>query len=408
MKISGIAKRALIVAVLLNLCTGAQYCWSMLGSSMISEYGWTAKQASLPYSVLMIVAATWAVGAAKISERTAPKYSTMLGGICMCAGLVISGFTRSPWVMLLSVGVLLGMASTSVTAVTAPTAVKFWPNQYRGLVSGIGTAGTALSSFYMSPIIGMLLMSVGLKMTFVTVGIAAGILIVGLSIFFPTPGAEQLAAGTGSATQDNSLYQNRYTGEQAIKKYEFWVMFLCMGCAAMSGQMLTAHVAMISVAQAGWESGAALVMAVAVGNTAGRLLLGAVSDRLGVFTTWKVLFAVAIVNMLLFTQYKTPSTLIAGTVILAACYGACVPLTWASITSVFGKKYMGTIYGYTNISFGIASFIGPMAAAAIFDATGAYRNAFLVVAGFQILGLILAFTVSDKKIAARMKAGDQA
>ena len=167
--------------------------------------------------------------------------------------------------------------------------------------------------------------------------------------------------------------------------------------------MLTAHVANISVAQAGWESGAVLVMAVAVGNTAGRLLLGAISDRLGVFTTWKVLFAVATINMLLFTRYNTPTTLMIGTVILAACYGACVPLTWASITSVFGKKYMGTIYGYTNISFGIASFIGPMAAAAIFDATGAYNNAFLVVAAFQIVGLILAFTISDKKIAAKGK-----
>ena len=140
-------------------------------------------------------------------------------------------------------------------------------------------------------------------------------------------------------------------------------------------------------------------MAIAVGNTAGRLLLGAISDRLGVFTTWKVLFAFATVNMFLFTMYKTPAMMIIGTVILAACYGACVPLTWASITSVFGKKYMGTIYGYTNISFGIASFIGPMVAAAIVDATGVYNRAFLVVAAFQILGLILSFTMSDKKIA---------
>lgn len=402
MKVTNIAKRAIIVAVLLNLCTGAQYCWSMLGKSMIAEYGWTATQASLPYSVLMIVAATWAVGAAKISEKYKPKYSTMLGAVCMCSGLIISGFTRSPIVMLFSVGLLIGMSSTSVTAVTAPTAVKFWPAKYKGLISGIGTAGVALSSFYMSPIINWLLKTVGLKMTFVAVGIGAGILIGGLSLLLPTPGPEQLGnAGDAADAVDHSLYQNKYTGEQALKKYEFWVLFLCMGCAAMSGQMLTAHVAMISVAQANWESGATLVMAIAVGNTAGRLLLGAISDKLGVFTTWKLLFIVAAANMFLFTKYTTPSTMIIGTVILAACYGACVPLTWASITSVFGKKYMGTIYGYTNISFGIASFIGPMAAAAIFDATGGYNKAFLVVAAFQILGLILAFTISDKKIAAR-------
>ncbi|MCI8291977.1 MAG: OFA family MFS transporter [Hespellia sp.] len=402
--ITGVAKRALVVAVLLNLCTGAQYCWSMLGKSMIAEYGWTALQASLPYSVLMIVAATWAVGAAKISERWKPKYSTMLGAVCMCAGLIISGYTRSPIVMLFSVGLLLGMSSTSVSAVTAPTAVKFWPEKYKGLVSGIGTAGVALSSFYMSPIINALLNSVGLKMTFVIIGIAAGILIGGLSLIFPTPGKEQLETGEDAAEVDTSLYKNKYTGEQALKKYEFWILFLCMGCAAMSGQMLTAHVAMISVMQANWESGATLVMAIAVGNTAGRLLLGAISDRLGVFTTWKALFAVATVNMFLFTRYTSPATMIVGTVILAACYGACVPLTWASITAVFGKKYMGTIYGYTNISFGIASFIGPMAAAAIVDATGVYNQAFLVVAGFQLLGLVLAFTISDKKIAARKES----
>ena len=116
---------------------------------------------------------------------------------------------------------------------------------------------------------------------------------------------------------------------------------------------------------------------------------------------------VATINMFLFTRYTTPATMIIGSVILAACYGACVPLTWASITAVFGKKYMGTIYGYTNISFGIASFVGPMIAAAIVDATGTYNMAFLVVAAFQVLGLVLSFTISDKKIAAK-KASAQA
>ena len=109
------ANRALVVAILLNLACGFQYCWSLLGQSIISEYGWTATQAALPYTVLTIVTSVWAIFAGRLGEYVAPKATIAFGGLCMGLGLIISSRTTSPVIMVLSVGGFLGLASTSIT-----------------------------------------------------------------------------------------------------------------------------------------------------------------------------------------------------------------------------------------------------------------------------------------------------
>lgn len=400
MKITRTAYQAAIVAVLINLAAGAQYCWSMLGKSMINEYGWTATEAALPYTVMMVVTSFWAIIAGKIGDYWKPKYGTMLGAICMGFGLIISGLTKSPVVMIFSVGILLGLASTSITVNTSPTAVKWFPMKYKGIVSGICTSGMAFSSLYMAPMINALLNNYGVSSTFVYTGIGVMAAILILSNFLPTPPKEsdQQAAGIDIYQDDTSLYKNTITPERALLKYETWVMFGCMCCAAMTGQLLTSQVAMIASAQAAWEGGYILVMMLAIGNGCGRILLPTLSDKIGVFNSWKVLSVATFINMILFAFYTTPGTMIFGTIMLGLFYGACVPLTWASVAAVYGKKYLGSIYGYVTTAFGFAAVIGPMIAASVYDASGTYTKAYFVVAGFQVIGFILAFTIKDKPI----------
>ena len=49
---------------------------------------------------------------------------------------------------------------------------------------------------------------------------------------------------------DYSKYKNTITPERSLKTYEMWVIFFCMGLAAMSGQVLTSQIASIAKAQA--------------------------------------------------------------------------------------------------------------------------------------------------------------
>ena len=244
-QVSSIAYRAVIICVCLNLCTGVQNCWSMLGRQMIAEYGWTAQQASMPYSVMMVFTACYAIVAGKIGDYLKPKYATLMGGVCYGLGLIIAGRTHNWIVMTIAIGCFLGIASTSVTVNTAGTAVKFWPSSKRGLISGIVTASVGLASFYMSPIVNGLLDTYGVEATFTILGVAALILFTVFSILLPTPTKEMIEGNAASpdASRFVSKYNNTVSGEKSLKTIEMWVIFLLMGCAAMSGQTINAHIA---------------------------------------------------------------------------------------------------------------------------------------------------------------------
>ena len=421
------ANRALVVAILLNLACGFQYCWSLLGQSIISEYGWTATQAALPYTVLTIVTSVWAIFAGRLGEYVAPKATIAFGGLCMGLGLIISSRTTSPVIMVLSVGGFLGLASTSITSNTSPNAMKWFPASKKGLIVGAVTMGMGLSSLYMAPVINSLLAGVGLSNTFLYMGIAAIIIICGLAILFPTPPStqelidrrkaerqgkviqksaeemeeEKTAARKMEEEDAGTIYQNKVMPNMALRTKEFWALFFIYIACWMPGQMITSSVANICRVQANWQDGFIAVMAMAIGNGAGRLCSAGLSDRLGVVKTYRMLFAVQAVNLLLFSIYRSPVLMFIGVVILGFCVGSGVPLQIALTAQVYGRKFLGSISGMIQPAFGIAGFVGPVLAGRILDTTGSYHLSYLFNAVVMVVGIGLTFIIREKKSIAK-------
>jgi len=336
----------------------------------------------------------------------------------MGLGLIISSRTTSPTVMVVSVGVLLGLASTSITTNTAPTAAKWFPANRKGLIIGLVTMGMGVSSLYMAPLINTLLASVGIQSTFLYLCIAALIIVCGLGLAVPvSPAAKELIARKKSGMQRtpeeiaaaeeaarkmdeedaDTLYQNKLGANVAIKTKEFFVIFFIYAAMWMPGQMVTSAVANICVVQANWENGYIAVMAMAVGNGPGRLCSAALSDKLGVVKTYRALFIIQCINLLLFAMYRSPAPLFFGVVVLGLCIGSGVPMKIALVAQVFGRRYMASIGGTIDIAFGIAGFGGPVIAAAILQSTGSYNMSYLLNAVIMVIGFGLTFMIATKK-----------
>ena len=221
-----------------------------------------------------------------------------------------------------------------------------------------------------------------------------------LSFFLPTPPKIQAtdASSNTKLEEDTSIYKNTISLKPALFKYETWVIFAMFACAGMAGHMMTSQMTNIASVQIpGWGGAYILVMALAGSSGAGRLIISTLSDKLGVFNTWKLIFATQIVNMMFFRNYTSPNSIIWGTIVMGLFYGASIPLCWASVAAVYGKKYLGSIYGIVTNGFAVAALVGPLLAARIVDTTNSYNGTFIAIAGFGILGMILAFTIKENK-----------
>lgn len=399
---SGIAAKAVTAALLINLLSGAQYCWSMLGSGLMEQHGWTILQVSLPYSVLFVTASVWSLAVGRIVDKKGPGAMIRLGAVLNVIGLAAAGNTDNWWLVLFSVGIVMGMAAASLAQSTSPTAIRFVPLRYKGIVTGIVSAGIGWTSFYMAPLIDTLLRLTDVSMCFTVIGVTDGALLFILSFFLPDPHKYSLeqenddpGAGIGRISGYNDSIQ---TVGQALHTRETWILFMMLLCATLAGLVFTSQVTNIARVQAGITDSCRIIMFMGIVNGLGRLVMPALSDLIGVIRTWAVIFVTIALDMILFLTADSFPVFVAAVCLLSFFYGGSTPLMWATITDIFGKKYMGTIYGVVTNGYAAASVLGPVSASLIVQKTGSYTLLFVLIIIFSLSGLALVRYLSLMKI----------
>ena len=62
-----------------------------------------------------------------------------------------------------------------------------------------------------------------------------------------------------------------------------------------------------------------------------------------------------------------------------------IPLNWALIGDLFGRRSYATLRGIMGVGYGVGTFISPIYAGWIFDRTGSYENVLLTFIVAQVL-----------------------
>ena len=137
-----------------------------------------------------------------------------------------------------------------------------------------------------------------------TLGIAFTIVVVVLSQllvappagFVPAGSVPKLAAGPNAKKEDFSL------GEM-LRTRQFYLLWFMYACGAGAGLMIISKLSPIAEGQVGLlKMGSMMVAAMAVGNGAGRILAGVLSDRLGRQPTMFGCFVVQAILMLILSR----------------------------------------------------------------------------------------------------------
>lgn len=384
----------------INLILGVLYIWSIMSKALVKELGWTSTEASLPYTVCIAAFAIVMVFAGKVQDIKGPRLSSTFGGILLGGGLILSSLTRDPLIMLLTFGALGGAGIGFCYAATTPSAVKWFPIQKKGLISGIVVSGVGFAAVYISPLTNSLLLSNGISKTFFYLGIGAFIMLIVLSqLLYDSPAV--YSAKTAFPAKNDQIskpdYKKEYGWKDMLKTLNFYKLWIMYAFTSSAGLMIIGHIANIAKMQAQWENGYLLVVLLAIFNTLGRIIGGFVSDRLGHLNTMRFVFLLQAVNMVLFSQYLSSGTLAAGVAIAGLCYGALFSVFPAATAESYGIKNLGVNYGLVFTAWGFGGVIGPLLAARIFDSAGSYNTSYIVSAVLLIIAGAVTFLFRSSK-----------
>jgi MFS family permease len=177
---------------------------------------------------------------------------------------------------------------------------------------------------------------------------------------------------------------------EATRTREFWLLG-----AAFTASWIPVFVPLVHIVplarDLGFSAavGASLVSVIGVGAVVGRLLMGAVSDRIGRRAAVAISMALQILAFAGLAAMRELVPLYVVAVIFGFSYGAISTLFAPIVGDYFGREQAGGVVGLLFAIAGTAGAWGPLVAGAIYDATGSYGLAFVLAAAFNAVALVL-------------------
>lgn len=383
-----------LAGVGINLSFGVLYAWSVFAKNLREINGWSASEASLPYTMAIIMFAILMIPGGRLQDKMGPRFVVVLAGILVGSGMLLSSFVSTSSVLLaLTFGVLGGAGIGLGYSATTPVAVKWFPPEKKGLISGIVVGGFGLAPLYIAPLTGTLIASMGIAATFRTYGFLflAVVIILGMTLKNPEKPAVSAAGAAKPASRD-------YNWQEMIKTTQFkqlWIMFFV---GAVAGLMIIGHLATIVSEQSnGLVNAAAVVMIASIANALGRPAAGVISDKIGRAKTMMVLMALQGATLAVYSSFSSMILLTLGACVITFGYGAMLAVYPSAAADFYGAKNFGLNYGVLFSAWGVGGVVGPQLAGFILDATGNYQTAFFVAAGLCFVGAFFGFILKPVK-----------
>ena len=378
----------LIGVLLAQVTIAGLYAWSIFGTALQTERGWTSDATFFPYALAQFIFAFSTLLSGRIVDKKGPRIALVIGGILYGSGLILSSFVHSPKMLYLTYGILVGSGVGFVYVCPLSTLIKWFP-KYRGMITGLSVAVFGGGSIIFKEIISNLLKSGDVSSAFFKLGIISIVLILIGAIFTNNP--------VGYEKKSLIKTENDYTTSEMIKTSKFKITWIMYWFAVIPGLLVLGAAKDIGIQVANLDAAAAagIISLLALSNSGSRLVSGTLSDKFGTLNMLKIIFLITIASLLGLSLLKNNITVfylsVAG---VAVGYGGFLSLFPTFTNQEFGSFRYGSNYGVVYQAYGLAALTGIF----IKKLAGTYSTTFIISAIAACIGLCLSFSIKERTV----------
>ncbi|RPI40720.1 MAG: MFS transporter [Methanoregulaceae archaeon] len=389
-----------IIGMLINLCLGTIYSWSVFVAPLTNYFTKdlgqtvTAGDILLPFSVFLAFFAITMLFAGKYIEQYGPRNVTIVGGILTGLGWLLASFANSVPMLYVLYGIIGGIGVGIAYGVPVAVAARWFPDR-RGLAVGLTLLGFGFSAFFTANIATYLIGAYGVMTTFRIFGIAFVILTILLALPLKFPPAGWKPAGwTPPAPCTGQAGTCEFRRDEMLRTTSFYALWACYFIGCLAG-LMAVGIAKPVGSDIGIETGLATVLVgvFAIFNGFGRPIFGTLTDKLTPRNTAMVSFIlIAIVSVLMWQVPSVPVYILAF-VVLWGCLGGWLAIAPTATGSYFGTGDYPRCYGVLFLAYGAGAIAGPQLAGFIKTSTGSYLGVFPYVMVLAVIGFVIAFAL---------------
>jgi OFA family oxalate/formate antiporter-like MFS transporter len=396
--------RVAVGAVLIQLCLGAIYSWSVFTPGL-QDAGWSRTQTQVVFSVSLATFAIVMVFAGRRLKTWGPRTLALSGGVTLGAGYLIAslGGGEQFWSVLVGIGLVAGAGIGLGYVVPIAVGMRWFPDR-KGMITGVAVAGFGFGALIWIKLAGSwgdLLERIGLDGTFRTYGVAFALLVAlgSLTMVMPPEGWKP----EGFPSPEVGAGGEAFTPREMLRTPQFHMISLTFMVSAGAGLMAIGLMKLYPIEalvdngipelEANAIAGTAMAVFFSIANGIGRLAWGTLSDRIGHRRSVVTMAATQGVFLLAFTAA-------AGSEYLLYLFAAMVGFNFGGNFALFpvftadefGDEVVGDNYPWVFLSYGAGGIIFPILGGWFGDA-GNFPVAFMIAAGLCWVGALAAFLV---------------
>ena len=381
-------------AVLMQVCLGAVYGWSVFVRPLVSSTGWSLTQVSLTFTIAVAVLGIGTVIGGVWQDRVGPRVVASAAGVLYGLGYLFAAWSVSHGSLAglyAGYGVLGGIGMGMGYICPVATITKWFPDR-RGLMTGVAVMGYGAGALVMSPIAAREIIAFGIPTTFVTLGVAYLIIVVLTAQTYCNPPAGWKPAGwEPTSAVAKAATARDYTVAEAMRTWHFWLLWVMLFVAVSAGIMIISQASPMAQQIVGLSAVAAsgIVGVISIFNALGRVFWAWVSDFIGRANVYLLLYAIYAVMFFLLPHATSQTAFTAEVAVIGLCYGGGFGVMPSFTADFFGSKYMGGIYGWILLAWGAGAIPSPLLIARVRETTGVYAPAIQVIAIVMVVAIIL-------------------
>ena len=366
----------LLAATMGTMCgifTLTNYSQGFFVGPVTTEFGWSASQFFLSYTVLMCFGLVTGPLIGSIAQRAGLRIVGVVGLIGHSFGYALLSFNNGSLMLWYLSWALLAILGAGSLPIVWTSVLNGWFSEHRGKAIGITMAGTGLGAFLLPPIVEFLISNYGWRTAYRGIGIGA--LLVSLPVVVPML-RETAAVMTGDGTQETTKQPSTWgvTRGQAMRTARFWILGAVLFVTVIVLAGLLSNFERI-MSERGFERSSIATIAAVMGFTVimGRLLAGALVDRFwapGVAACFFILPTAGLLVLLNADMTFATGAFVGIMIGLAA--GAELDLLAYLTSKYFGPANYPAIFGVIIAFFTVGAGVAPPLFGAVAQAFDGY------------------------------------
>jgi MFS family permease len=382
-------------AAVVTMSMGIRHGFGLWMQPLTQAHGWTRETYAFAMAIQNIAWGIAGIFAGMVADRFG-AFRVIIGGALLYAlGLMGMAQASTPLMLMLSTGVLIGVAQAGTTyAVVYGVIGRNVPAERRSWAMGVAAAAGSFGQFLMVPIEGQLISSLGWQEALTVLGFAA-LLVIPVAWGLREPG---FSAGQTPLRREQTIFQAlteafQYRSFQLLMAGYFVCGFQVVFIGVHMPSYLKDHGLSPQVASY------ALAL-IGLFNVFGTYISGVLGQRMQKRHILAfIYFARAVVIGVFIWAPLSPTSVYIFSAVMGLLWLSTVPATNAAIAQIFGVAHLSMLGGFVFLSHQMGSFLGVWLGGFLYDRTGSYDVVWYIAIALGVFAGLINLPVKESAIA---------